>query len=190
MLCRRWRSRVPLARWPSAAAVQAEAANHRELLRSRAVVVSVTGKVAPLSAAGTSQEGERERTTDDVSKEKGDVETGDALEPRDESGGSLLTAQMASGVEVARAWLRLLHGTWEPVAPTGRPDQWRCSGPRSVAHGRSPSSGNCEGLSTGAGHRGGPFRSSDEGPVMGLERRGRVVRACSAVNRLRVGGAG
>ncbi len=33
--------------WPSAAAVQAGAANHRELLRSRAVVVSVTGKVAP-----------------------------------------------------------------------------------------------------------------------------------------------
>ena len=33
--------------WPSVAAVQAEAANHRELLRSRAVVVSVAGKVAP-----------------------------------------------------------------------------------------------------------------------------------------------
>ena len=33
--------------WPSAAAVQAEAANHRELLRSRAVVVSVVGEVAP-----------------------------------------------------------------------------------------------------------------------------------------------
>ena len=179
-----------LARWPSAAAVQAEAANHRELLRSRAVVVSVTGKVAPLSAAGMSQEGERERTTDDVSKDKGDVETGDALEPRDESGGSLLTAQMASGVEVARAWLRLLHGTWEPVAPTGRSGQWRCSGLRPVAHGRSPSSGNCEGLSTGAGHRGGPSRSSAEGPAMGPERRGRVVRARSAVNRPRVGGAG
>jgi hypothetical protein len=33
-----------LAWWPSAVAVQAEAANHRELLRSRAVVVSVAGK--------------------------------------------------------------------------------------------------------------------------------------------------
>ena len=181
---------MPLARWPSVAAVQAEAANHRELLRSRAVVVSVAGKVAPLSAAGMSQEGERKRTTDDVSKDSGDAETGDALESRDESGGSLLTAQMASGVEVARAWLRLLHGTWEPVAPTGRSGQWRCSGLRPVAHGRSPSSGNCEGLSTGAGHRGGPSRSSAEGPVMGPERRGRVVRAGSAVNRLRVGGAG
>jgi hypothetical protein len=137
-----------------------------------------------------SQEGERERTTDDVSKDKGDVETGDALESRDESGGCLLTAQMASGVEVARAWLRLLHGTWEPVAPTGRSGRGRCCGLRSVAHGRSPSSGNCEGLSTGAGHRGGPSRSSAEGPVMGPERRGRVVRAGFQVNRLRVGGAG
>ena len=33
--------------WPSAVAVQAEAANHPELLRSKAVVVSVVGKVAP-----------------------------------------------------------------------------------------------------------------------------------------------
>ena len=148
------------------------------------------GKRRAVSAAGVSQEGERKRTTDDVSKDKGDVETGDALEPRDESGGSLLTAQMASGVEVARAWFRLLHGTWKLVTPTGRLGQWRNRGLRSVAHGRSPSSGNCEGLSTGAGHRGGPSRSSGEGPVMGLERRGRVVRAGSAVNRLRVGGAG
>jgi hypothetical protein len=55
--------------WPSAAAVQAEAANHPGLPRSRAVVVSVEGEVAPLSAAGVDHEGERERTTDDVSKE-------------------------------------------------------------------------------------------------------------------------
>ena len=55
--------------WPSAVAVQAEAANHPELLRSRAVVVSVAGKVAPVRAAGVDYEGERERTTDEVSKE-------------------------------------------------------------------------------------------------------------------------
>jgi hypothetical protein len=54
--------------WPSSAAVQAEAANHLELLRSRAVVVSVEGKVAPLSAAGVDHEGERKRTTDEASK--------------------------------------------------------------------------------------------------------------------------
>ena len=33
-------------------------------------------------------------------------------------------------------------------------------------------------MSTVAGHAGGPVRSSDEGPVIGLERRGRVVRGC------------
>jgi hypothetical protein len=33
--------------WPFAAAVQAGAANHPELLRLRAVVVSVVGKGAP-----------------------------------------------------------------------------------------------------------------------------------------------
>jgi len=38
---------VLLGWWPSVAVVQAGAANHRELLRSRAVVVSVAGKVAP-----------------------------------------------------------------------------------------------------------------------------------------------
>jgi hypothetical protein len=53
--------------WPSAVAVQAEAANRRELLRSRVVVVSVTGKVASLSAAGVDHEGERKRTIDDAS---------------------------------------------------------------------------------------------------------------------------
>ena len=48
--------------WPSVVAVGAGAANHRELLRSRAVVVGVAGKVAPWSAAGVDHDGERERT--------------------------------------------------------------------------------------------------------------------------------
>jgi RND superfamily putative drug exporter len=73
------------------------------------------------------------------------VTFGHALESRDESGGSLLTAQVASGVEVARAWLGLLHGTWEPVAPTGRPGQWRCCGMRSVATGAPQAAGTARG---------------------------------------------
>jgi hypothetical protein len=32
-------------------------------------------------------------------------------------GENLLTAQTVPGMEVARAWLRLWCGTWEPVAP-------------------------------------------------------------------------
>ena len=38
---------------------------------------------------------------------------------------------------------------------------------------------------TEAGHRGGATRSSDEGPVMGLERRGCVVQLWTEVNRQR-----
>jgi hypothetical protein len=38
---------VGMAGWPSAVVVQAEAANRPELLRSRAVVVSVVGKGVP-----------------------------------------------------------------------------------------------------------------------------------------------
>jgi hypothetical protein len=112
-----------VAWWPSAVAVQVEAANHRELLRSRAVVVSVAEK-SRLSAAGVEHEGERKRTTDDVSKDSGDIETGDALEPWDEPGGCLLIGQAVSGMEVARAWSGLLRGTCEPVAPRRRSAHW------------------------------------------------------------------
>ena len=44
--------------------------------------------------------------------------------------------------------------------------------------------------STDAGHRGGPVRSSDEGPVMGLERRGRAVHGQHEVNPVGVHPAG
>jgi len=103
--------------WSSAVALRGEAANHRELLRSRVVVVSVAVKVAPLSAAGMDQEGERERTIADVSKGKDEIETGLAWMVREESGGYPSTAQVVSGVEVARAWSGLWCGTCEPVVP-------------------------------------------------------------------------
>ena len=91
---------------------------------------------------------------------------------------------------VARAWSGLLCGTGEPVALFGRPASGAV-----LACGWSSESENskqqiCEGESSCAGHRGGPSRSSGEGPVMGLERRGRVVRAGFQVNRGDVEGAG
>src|SRR4249920_2092290 len=43
-----------------------------------------------------------------------------------------------------------------------------------AARGRTASGGHRERQSTEAGHRGGTARSSGEGPVMGLERRGRA----------------
>ena len=45
------------------------------------------------------------------------------------------------------------------------------------AKGKGTSGYNREAESTDASARGGPPRSSDEGPVMGLERRGRVIVA-------------
>jgi hypothetical protein len=47
---------------------------------------------------------------------------------------------------------------------------------RSDAKGEAQANGLREGESTDAGHRGGVARSRDEGPVMGLDRRGNVVR--------------
>jgi retron-type reverse transcriptase len=120
-------------------------------------------------------------------KRIGDIETGVESLPWDESGGCLLIGQAVSGVKVARAWSGLSCGTREPVAPTG----WSASGAvlscGRVSQARTSSSGNCEGESSCAGHRGGPSRISGEGSVIGLERRGRVVLAGLAINRGDVG---
>jgi retron-type reverse transcriptase len=104
-------------------------------------------------------------------------------EPADWSGGC--PAWM-----VARAWSGLLCGTLEPVALFGRPASGAVVACGWSSESENPKQQICEGESSCAGHRGGPFRSSDEGPVIGLERRGRVVRAGLAVNRGDVGGAG
>ena len=56
---------------------------------------------------------------------------------------------------------------------------------RPDAKGDIQAGGPCEDQSTDAGHRGGATRSSDEGPVMGLERRGCVVQLWTEVNRQR-----
>src|SRR5215831_12609740 len=48
--------------------------------------------------------------------------------------------------------------------------------------GQAASGSNREGESTEARRRGGAARSSVEGPVMGLERRGCVVRPCPLAN--------
>ena len=98
--------------------------------------------------------------------------------PWDESGGCLLTGQVVSGIEVARA------GVQAPVWNVGTPrlDVFGRVLERS-AEGRTPSSRNCEGERTGAGQGDGPPRSSDEGPVTGLEPRGRVVLVRLVVNQ-------
>jgi hypothetical protein len=88
--------------WASAVALQGEVANHRELLRSRAVVVSVGEQGALLSVSGVGQEDERERSTDDVSKSAlDDIETGRPTQPGMSLAGVLLIGQVVSGMEVA-----------------------------------------------------------------------------------------
>ena len=93
---------------------------------------------------------------------------------------------MNGGASVIRALVRN-SGTCRPDGAAG---QWSGPGLRPVVWSENPKQLICEGESSDAGHRGGPDRSSDEGSVMGLERRGRVVLAGFAANRLRVGGAG
>jgi hypothetical protein len=93
---------------------------------------------------------------------------------------------MDGGASVIRA-LVWNSGTCRPDGAVG---QWSGHGPRSVVWSENPKQLICEGESSDAGHRGGPSRSSDEGPVIGLERRGRVVLAGLAINRLWAGGVG
>jgi hypothetical protein len=110
-----------------------------------------------------------------------DIKTGSCALVWDEPGGCLLIGQVVSGMYAARARVRLLHGTWEPVVSR---DDWLVVGDlRLVVSGKVPSGRNREGRISVVGHRGGPSGSSDESPVMGLERSGRVIQARLLVNR-------
>jgi hypothetical protein len=85
----------------SGAALQGEASNNPELLRSRVGVVSVREK-ASVKTSCVEQRDERKRTTAEASKKLfGDIKTGCCTVVRDESSGSLLTGWVVSGVEVA-----------------------------------------------------------------------------------------
>jgi len=112
-----------------------------------------------------------------------DFKTRVPLLPWDKPGGNLSTALAGSGIEVARARFRRQRGTWERLALTSTVDGWRLRG-------RTASSGNCERESTCAGQAGGPPRSSGDAPVMGAERRGRIVSGVVAGQPGCLGGAG
>ena len=100
-------------------------------------------------------------------KRKDDVKTGVESLSRDQHWRKPLTASVASGMKVARVRFWLERGTWEPVASMPREKlKW-------LTH---------KSQSTDAEHRGGWARSSAEGPVMGLERRGPITPSRRAVN--------
>ena len=81
-------------------------------------------------------------------------------------GGACNLAHVTSGTKVARARIRLRHGTLEPVVSMPR---------------EKPKRTTRKGESTDARHRGGTTRSSVEGHVMCPEPRGRVIEL--SVNR-------
>jgi hypothetical protein len=166
---------------PLAAALQGEAANHRKVRRSRAVRAERCGK-GELSA--------RQVRTRKASESDPLMTCRKSLR-RDQNRGRSWPSGRAwrvpvyrpgglrhtGGASLAQAFMRN-SGTCRSETATARAwDAWSREGdPQAAetARGRVPV----------AGHRGGPARSSDEGPVMGLERRGWVTRASPAVNRV------
>lgn len=100
-------------------------------------------------------------------KRGGVIETGVQSLPRDASGACLSSGQLVTGVQVA-VKIGRQHGTREPVAPAV------LVGVGPAGRGSTPSSGNCERRSTGAGHGDGPSRV-EVMPAMRAKRRGRVA---------------
>jgi hypothetical protein len=169
-------------RRPSVIALQGEIANHPQT----AAVKSRGGK-----RCGTRRAIERVRCDPMKANESkpqvtcrnalDDIETKLALLAWDEPGECLLIGQAVSGMNAARAWVRLLRGTWEPVVSwDGRPVVFDL---RPGVQGRVPRGRNREGQAPDARHRVGPADSSDEGPVMGLERSGRTIQTRVLGNR-------
>ncbi len=147
---------------PPGAAVQAEASNHPPLLRLRGGVVSRWDKAG--RRPGQVWIAESNASEPLMKCRKGsseDVETGARSLLRDKAGGNLFTARSASGIKAARTQSGLLCGTWEPVVLMRRENRKRQ---------------NRERESTEAAHRGGVARNSEEGSVMGPERRGYLNR--------------
>jgi hypothetical protein len=107
-----------------------------------------------------------------VSKRVDDVKTAGVSLLQDESGRSLLMARMASGMEMARVRSGLLCGTWEPVTSMLREKRKEANSKRE---------------STDAENRGGVIRSSEEGAVIVLERRGYPIWL-ETIKQLETGG--
>jgi len=96
-----------------------------------------------------------------------DIKTGGHNYSRNERIGRLLTGWGVSGIEMARSRFRRFGGT----AGTRNGDvKGACQVKKSEA------------LSTNARFEGGPTRMSVEGPVMGMEQRGRIVPVAPASN--------
>jgi len=89
-----------------------------------------------------------------------DIKTGEVMLLRDKPIGNLFTGWAVSGIEMARSRFGLSCGTAGTCAAMSR---------------KKAKKSNFKAQSTKALHRDGPAYSSDEGPVMGLEPRSRIV---------------
>jgi hypothetical protein len=97
--------------WPSAVALQEGAANHHEVRRSRAGVLSVVGKGAPGAHQVRVEKASVSEPLMTCRKLQDDIETGVSECSGMSLGEFLHTAQMVSGIKAARARLRLPWGT-------------------------------------------------------------------------------
>jgi hypothetical protein len=153
---------VLVGQWTSAAALQGEAANHPELLRSRAVVVSVAGKVAlPARQVWAKKASASEPL---MTCRKGRPMTskpGLSARPGMSLAGACLLARRCP----AWRWRELGPGSGAERVnlssrARGRPvvPYW----PAAARASEDPKRLIRKGQSSDAGHRGGPSRSSDE----------------------------
>ena len=180
--------------------MQAEIPNHRKLRRLRAGVVSVAVEVPrvagqvcdektnvcePLLTHRNKERWHRNRTLWGVPGQRRAFRGAPSARGRPACGPG--GARCIGGVSSSQALV------WNRRTCRPDSDDRKCGEVcLPVARGRTTSGDRREWQSTDAGHRGGPARSSDEGPVMGLERRGRAVHGQLEVNpggRSRGGGA-
>ena len=137
---------------------QEPASNHRELLSSKAMVVSVAENGGTRSRQVRSRETSESKPSMKSRKRIDDVETGGGSRSGISKGGDLKTGfcgiRLEGGVNLDQAFTRNVG--------TCRPD----------AKGASRAGDPRQALSTDAGHRGRTARSREEGAVMALDRRG------------------
>src|SRR5436190_18770736 len=188
--CTRDEGAGPMVWWPFAVALQGEIANHREVRRSRAGVLSVAEKARCQRVRCGSRRRAKAIPPMKCRKRIDGIKTGVESLPRDQSGGSLLTGQAVSGMNGGASVVRALVWNGGTCCPAPAGGQWRQYGPAVAGGSENSKQLIGEGESSDAGRRGGPSCSSDEGPVMGPERRGRVVLAGFQINRGDAGGVG
>ncbi len=157
---------------PLAAGLQDQAANHLELLWSRARVVSVKEKARNTCQVGI---GKTSASEPSMKRRKAKMmsKPGSTGCPGISAEETCLLSARHPAFRRRESEFRLVHGTWEPVAsmPREKSKWW--------PH---------EDQSTDARHRGGTTRSSEEGCVMRLERRGRATCVSSRGSTAQAGG--